>query len=259
MEIIANIPKLYSPDKIVREDDSVYLVYPMMRGKTFEQVLDDSFKKDTPINFDLAFSIAFAIADLIDSAEAGGKVVGLEGGWGTGKSTVVNLLQQRLHERDAKYSVITFDAWAHESDPLRRTYLETLIRHLQGRKWVDRDAWDKMLERMANRRREESTKIVPKPTSLGVLLAISLVPVPLEYQFAANAVVAVMAKVVIVAHVLGVVTGGIGQILAGFERRQLAVVPSSLVDQRHDLPLVVRKVNVGSGGQGWGYQDQGCT
>jgi serine/threonine protein kinase len=62
----SNIPKLYSPEEIIREDDSVYLVYPMMRGKTFEQVLDDSFKKDTPINFDLAFSIAFAIADLID-------------------------------------------------------------------------------------------------------------------------------------------------------------------------------------------------
>jgi len=62
----SNIPKLYSPDKIIHNQDKTYLVYPLLKGKTFEQVLEDSIKVDNPINFDLAFSIAFAIADLID-------------------------------------------------------------------------------------------------------------------------------------------------------------------------------------------------
>ncbi|MCP5045697.1 MAG: protein kinase [bacterium] len=62
----SNIPKLYSPGKILHEDDRTLLVYPLFKGKTFEEVLDESFKVDNPINFDLAFSIAFAIADLID-------------------------------------------------------------------------------------------------------------------------------------------------------------------------------------------------
>lgn len=62
----SNIPKLYSPDKIIREGDKKYLVYPFLKGRTLEQVLEDSTKKDNPINFDLAFSLAFAIADLID-------------------------------------------------------------------------------------------------------------------------------------------------------------------------------------------------
>jgi serine/threonine protein kinase/Na+-translocating ferredoxin:NAD+ oxidoreductase RnfG subunit len=62
----SNIPKLYSPEHIVHEDDKTFLVYQVMNGKTFEHVLEDSFKKDNPINFDLAFSIAFAIGDLID-------------------------------------------------------------------------------------------------------------------------------------------------------------------------------------------------
>jgi len=62
----SNISKLFSPDKIVQEGEKFYLVYPLLRGKTFEQVLDDSIQKDIPLNFDLAFSIVFAIADLID-------------------------------------------------------------------------------------------------------------------------------------------------------------------------------------------------
>jgi len=62
----SNIPKLYSPSKIITERDKTYLVYPLLRGKTFEQILEDSFKKDNLINFDLAFSITFSIADLID-------------------------------------------------------------------------------------------------------------------------------------------------------------------------------------------------
>lgn len=62
----SNIPKLYSPDKIILEGDKKYLVYPFLKGRTLEQVLEDSAKKDNPINIDLALSLAFAIADLID-------------------------------------------------------------------------------------------------------------------------------------------------------------------------------------------------
>jgi len=62
----SNIPNLYSPDKILRQDNRVLLIYPLVMGKTFEQILKDSTEKEVPINFDLAFSIAIAISDLID-------------------------------------------------------------------------------------------------------------------------------------------------------------------------------------------------
>ncbi len=62
----SNIPKLYSPEQIVQNEDKYYLVYPLLKAKTLEQVIEDSVKKDMPINFDQAFFIAFATADLID-------------------------------------------------------------------------------------------------------------------------------------------------------------------------------------------------
>jgi len=63
----SNIPHLYSPDTIEVKGDDTILIYPLLKGRTFEQVLDDSLKKSVPINFDLVFSIAMAIADLIDT------------------------------------------------------------------------------------------------------------------------------------------------------------------------------------------------
>lgn len=62
----SNIPNLYSPEKIIKYEDKILLIYPFIMGKTFEQILKDSTKKEVPINFDLAFSIAIAIADLVD-------------------------------------------------------------------------------------------------------------------------------------------------------------------------------------------------
>ncbi len=121
--------------------------------------------------------VATAIGDLIDSSEPGGKVIGLEGGWGAGKSTVVNLLRSRL-EHNGDCTVISFDAWAHEGDPLRRTYLETLIRHLQDNKWVRKGHWDNTLDTISHRRRTTSTRTVPKPTTLGTLFALAVFGVP---------------------------------------------------------------------------------
>jgi len=82
--------------------------------------------------------VAKSIAELITSGEAGGKIIGLEGGWGAGKTTVINLVESHL-TGDPNITVFSFDAWAHEGDPLRRTYLESLIRHFRSARkgWID--------------------------------------------------------------------------------------------------------------------------
>jgi serine/threonine protein kinase len=68
----SNIPNLYSPEKIIKEEESdkTLLVYPLMKARTFEEILEDAQKKDIPINFDLTFSVAIAIADLIDTGSS---------------------------------------------------------------------------------------------------------------------------------------------------------------------------------------------
>ncbi len=66
----SNIPNLYSPQKIIKEEDKALLVYPLIKGRTFEKVLEDSTRQDIPVNFDLTFSIGLAIADLIDTGSS---------------------------------------------------------------------------------------------------------------------------------------------------------------------------------------------
>lgn len=122
--------------------------------------------------------IASAISDLIGS-EDGGKAIGLEGGWGAGKSTIVRLVTGKLMEASAGSTrVAVFDAWAHQGDPLRRTFLEQLIECMQDAGWVDREEWDERAAGLARRRREETHRVIPQLTGLGVLFALALFVLP---------------------------------------------------------------------------------
>ena len=69
--------------------------------------------------------VASGIADLVSSGD-GGKSIALTGSWGSGKSTVVELLKLK----DSPTKIFVFNAWTHEGDPLRRTFLEQLINFL---------------------------------------------------------------------------------------------------------------------------------
>ena len=120
--------------------------------------------------------VADAIAGMIED-EAGGKVIGLEGGWGSGKSTVVNLVRVHL-EHKTNFAVVLFDAWAHEGDPLRRTYLERAIHDLMEKTWVDPATWREKLKRLAGKHRDTTATTVSEPTGLGRALAFAAFCVP---------------------------------------------------------------------------------
>ncbi|MDQ3820580.1 MAG: KAP family NTPase, partial [Acidobacteriota bacterium] len=90
-------------------------------------------------------TVADVIASMIRDPGEEGISIGLEGSWGSGKTTVIKLLCEALKDDekdDPNICLIQFDAWAHEGDPLRRTFLETLIRRLEKKEWVSKPEWD---------------------------------------------------------------------------------------------------------------------
>lgn len=152
--------------------------------------------KDTPSDIDLFAKgkdpgphqrISDAISALIEDKDTGGLVIGLKGGWGTGKSTIINLLSTKLNdETDPNRKIFIFDAWAHKGDPLRRTFLESIIHELKS-EWVNKKTWNKRLEVIANRRRVEDTKVIPKSTKLGKGISASLILIPLGLTILSSA------------------------------------------------------------------------
>ena len=101
-------------------------------------------------------SKAEVIHELI-TTESGGRTIGLEGEWGSGKSTVVRMLAKRMTDPDSH--LVVFDTWAHEGDPLRRSFLEKLIDSLTEKCWIDPSSRDKRLDELATRRHVERTRL----------------------------------------------------------------------------------------------------
>jgi len=129
--------------------------------------------------------LARAIAKLIEN-EKGGITIGLEGRWGSGKSTVINLISNYFNNPSStkEFFISYFDAWAHEGDPLRRTFLERLIDQLVSKNWVDPIGWQKAKSVMIGKTSETEVETSPKFTNFGkYLLVFSIVFFPLGNAF----------------------------------------------------------------------------
>lgn len=123
---------------------------------------------------------ASALAGLIKQEE-GGKSVALLGPWGSGKSTVVSLLKGLVENPDSEDSntkVFVFDAWSHEGDPLRRSFLERLAAFFEEVGWAKKGQWKDRLDALTGQREETHTTtepiLTPEGRGMGVAFALAL-------------------------------------------------------------------------------------
>lgn len=140
---------------------------------------------DTPASEDAFGShqrLADAIVSLITSG-LGGKAIALTGSWGSGKSTVIHFMRDMLRANPSgkKASVFILDAWAHEGDPLRRTFIERLIDHLDAEGWVKKESWEIDLDRITRRREETDSTSTPILTVWGKVQIFLILLVPVGY------------------------------------------------------------------------------
>ncbi len=101
------------------------------------QATEFRFLPDSPVtkdgdSFGSHSRVADSIARVVES-DNHGMTISLEGTWGSGKSSVIRMLEERWKDNE-DMSVFTFDAWAHDGDSLRRSFLEELILDLKTMK-----------------------------------------------------------------------------------------------------------------------------
>jgi len=131
--------------------------------------------------------VADAIELLIRNTDEG-KSIGLTGNWGSGKSSIISMINKNLKEKkendNKEYKVFVFDAWAHEGDPLKRSFLEKIIDFLSKEKWLIDDKW--VEEKKSELSRKIETNIVTNkkiPTKVAVYFTIATVIALLFKEF----------------------------------------------------------------------------
>ena len=110
-------------------------------------------------------------------------IIGVEGGWGSGKSNLISLVNKGLNgdnvydkdfdHKESTYPFFVYDAWGHQADFQRRAILEELTHDLTlEKKILDEDKWKKKLQELLAKRKKTTTKEVPK---LGIGFIVSII------------------------------------------------------------------------------------
>lgn len=122
-------------------------------------------------------SVANTLFTLIETADKG-ITIGLEGSWGAGKSTVVHLLESKLRAlADKKTLFFSFDAWAHDGDPLRKIFLESLIDQIDPEE--KNEDFKQLKTKVSARTKKVEVTTKKKVSKLGAYISISAFLVPM--------------------------------------------------------------------------------
>jgi hypothetical protein len=110
------------------------------------------------------------------------RTIGLIGRWGIGKSTVITKLDSAVTAEKDKYVFFTYDAWAHQSDPPRRSLLEELIGYVLTTGATARTDWTAELRELAGQLEYSSSRKTPYFSPLAKALIFSVIPIPFVYS-----------------------------------------------------------------------------
>lgn len=113
-------------------------------------------------------------------------IIGIDGGWGSGKSNLVGMVENALtddktQQKSNKFHFFTYDAWGHQNDLPRRSILEELTSFVSigANAILDEQYWKIRLENLLAKKKRTSTKIVPSLNFavVTISLLVALTPV----------------------------------------------------------------------------------
>ena len=118
----------------------------------------------------------------------GDSAIGLDGSWGSGKSSVVEMAARKLAEKNGKgkkaYHFFTFDIWKSQGSGFRRSYLEHFITWAKQTFPKKKSALEKIENQIQGKTREIQTNNQPILDWYGVGVLVFLPFLPLYYFWA---------------------------------------------------------------------------
>lgn len=138
------------------------------------------FINNTPLGEDLfegksQQKIANNICKIIKT-EDGCNIIGIDGGWGSGKSNLVKQVENILSVDG--YHFFIYDAWGHQEDLQRRSFLEELTENLTGN-ILNKEEWGSKLKQLLSKTKETQSKRVPKLSFGVIMIALAILITPL--------------------------------------------------------------------------------
>jgi hypothetical protein len=119
--------------------------------------------------------ISNTIFELIKEKSLPNNVIGIEGKWGSGKSNVVSILNKKFNAISSDYFFFTYDAWGHQEDLTRRTFLEELISSLKvEKKFKGKVDWTQELNKLLAKKSTKNTTKFPKIKFYWILIMASI-------------------------------------------------------------------------------------
>lgn len=148
---------------------------------TYPRFLDNKPCKEDLFKGQSHKKIAQNIANVLENNNV--KIIGIDGGWGSGKSNMVYLLKDILEKTNPnKYRLFIYDAWGHQEDLCRRSILEELTESLTDetqKAILNNNKWKEKLNNLLSKKRKLKTKTIPK-LSCGIIfsaLAVVITPI----------------------------------------------------------------------------------
>ena len=145
-----------------------------------------SFLQTSPLGQDLLKgqaqeNTATVIARLIEGEDAQGKLIGLDGAWGSGKSNLIGIVKSKLSD---SHHFFVYDSWGHQEDLHRRSFLEELTSDLCTNGLVKSSIWNRKLRELLSEKRETLTRTIPRLSDGVIMAAFVAIFTPIAQTFA---------------------------------------------------------------------------